>query len=125
MFFFFIEKLNMLITSTSHFPSLYSPAFVYKSSRVTFSICHVKMVLIWTSLQYFIVWERVNPFPSKPRFYPVLSTSLLKTLGEKEKLLEQAISSFPTVFSTDLENFLPFSSNLKLSSANSFSLEES
>ena len=42
---------------------------------------------------------------------------------EKEKLL--AISPFPTVFSTRLDNFLPFSSNLKLSSANSFSLEES
>ena len=33
----------------------------------------------------------------------------------------QAISPFPIVFSTRLENFLPFSSNLKLSSANSFS----
>ena len=31
----------------------------------------------------------------------------------------------PAVFSTHLESFLPFSSNLKLSSANSFSLEES
>ena len=39
--------------------------------------------------------------------------------------LQQAISSFPTVFSTSLENLLPFSSKLKLSSANSFSLEES
>ena len=37
----------------------------------------------------------------------------------------QAISPFPTVFSTGLKNFLPFSSNLKLLSANSFSLEES
>ena len=36
-----------------------------------------------------------------------------------------AISPFPTVFSTRLDNFLPFLSNLKLSSANSFSLEES
>ena len=35
-----------------------------------------------------------------------------------------AISPFPTVFSTCLDNFLPFSSNLKLSSANPFSLEE-
>ena len=36
-----------------------------------------------------------------------------------------AVSPFPTVFSTHLESFLPFSSNLKLSSANSFSMEES
>ena len=36
---------------------------------------------------------------------------------------ERAISPFPTVFSTRLENFLPFSSNLKLPSANFFRLE--
>ena len=36
-----------------------------------------------------------------------------------------AISPFPTVFSTDLAKFLPFSSNLKLLSAKSFRLEES
>ena len=41
-------------------------------------------------------------------------------------MLIRAISSFPTVlFSTLLEDLLPFSSNLKLSSAKSFSLEES
>ena len=37
----------------------------------------------------------------------------------------RAIFPFPTVFSTHLENFLPFSSSLKLSSANSFSLKQS
>ena len=37
----------------------------------------------------------------------------------------QAISPFPTVFSTHLENFQAFSSNLRLLSANSFSLEKS
>ena len=36
----------------------------------------------------------------------------------------RAISPFPRVFSTCLKNFLPFS-NLKLSSANSFGMEES
>ena len=36
-----------------------------------------------------------------------------------------AMSPFPTVFSTFFENFLPFSSNLKLSSVQSFSVEES
>ena len=44
--------------------------------------------------------------------------------SEKEKLLATSISPFTTVFSTHLDNFLPFSSNLKLLSANSFSLEE-
>ena len=37
----------------------------------------------------------------------------------------QAISPFPTVFSTCLKNSLPFSLDLKLLSANSFSSEES
>ena len=35
-----------------------------------------------------------------------------------------AISPSPTMFSTHLDNFLPFPSDLKLSSANSFSLRE-
>ena len=59
-----------------------------------------------------------DPFPNKPWFLHVCSTSLLKTLWEKEKLLVQ-------YFLPILEKFPPFSLNLKLSSANSFSLEES
>ena len=43
----------------------------------------------------------------------------------KRRNEQRAISPFPTVFSTPLDNFLPFSSNLKLLSANSFSLEVS
>ena len=48
-----------------------------------------------------------------------------KHCGKRRNYSQRAISPFPTVFSTHLDNFLPFSSNLKLSSANSFSLEES
>ena len=74
----------------------------------------------------------INPFPTKPWFSHVCSTCLMKTVWEKEKLFvdeqflfsSQVISPFPRVFSTHLENFLPFSSNLKLSSANFFSFEE-
>ena len=66
-----------------------------------------------------------NPFPNKPWFLRVCSTSLLKTLWEKEKLLVTSNFSFPTVFSTRLENFLLLSSNLKLLSANSLNLEKS
>ena len=66
-------------------------------------------------------WD-FNPFLYKPWFLHICSTSLLKTLWEKEKLFI-AISSFPTVFSTYLENFLQFSLNLKLLSANTFNLE--
>ena len=50
--------------------------------------------------------------------------SLENTEGKGEIALNEQFLLFPTVFSTLLENFLPFSSNLKLSSANSFSLEE-
>ena len=71
-------------------------------------------------LTYFI-----NPFPNKPWFLCVCIKSILKTLQEKEKLLETSNFSLSTVFSTHLKNFLPFSSKLKLSSATSYSLEES
>ena len=67
-----------------------------------------------------------NPFPHNNTFWRPWETSLLKTLWEKEKLLVMSnFSFFHSVFFTCLDNFLPFSSNLKLSSANSFSLEES
>ena len=66
----------------------------------------------------------VNPIQNKPWFACVCSTSLSKKLWEKEKL-QRAISPFPRVFTNHLENFLPFLSNLKFSSANSFSLEQS
>ena len=45
-----------------------------------------------------------------------------ETLWEKEKLLVTSNFSFSTVFSNCSEKFLPFLSNLRLSSANSFSL---
>ena len=61
----------------------------------------------------------MTPFdtPGKQAFW--------KHCGKRRNRLWQAISPFPTVFSTCSDYFLPFSSNLKLSSANSFSLEES
>ena len=67
-------------------------------------------------------------FPNMPWFLRVYSTSHLKTLWEKEKLLMMsnwAIYPFPNVFSCSLENFLPFSSNLKSASAKPFDFEES
>ena len=46
-------------------------------------------------------------------------------MGKGEIARNEQFLLFPTVFSTHIENFLSFSSNLKLSSENSFSLEES
>ena len=65
-----------------------------------------------------------NPFPNKPLSLHVCSISLENTVGTGEIVPNEQFFLFP-VFSTRLENFLPFSSNLKLSSANSLSLEES
>ena len=45
-----------------------------------------------------------------------------KYCGKRRNCSWQEISPFPTVFSTCLENILPFSSKLKLSFANSFNL---
>ena len=96
--------------------------------------------------------QQFNPFPNIPLFLLVCSTNILKTLREKEKLLVsnnfsfshsvfypfaelntifikfktvvcKLFSLFPTVFSTLLQNLTLFSSNLKLWSANFFSLE--
>ena len=85
---------------------------------------------IYRYMPVYIFWRQgsatqplLNPFPNKPWFLRVCNTSLLKTQWEKKKLL--VISPLPAMFSTHLEKFLPFLSNLKLSSANSFSLEAS
>ena len=59
----------------------------------------------------------VNPFPNKPWFLHVCRIRPENTMGKGE------IAPFPIVFSTLLDNLPPFSSNLKLSSANSFSLK--
>ena len=40
----------------------------------------------------------LNPFPHSDTFWRVWERSLLKKLWEKEKLLVQAISPFPTIF---------------------------
>ena len=55
-----------------------------------------------------------NPFQTSPGFYvsAVLVSLLKKTLWEKETLLVTNNFSFSSVFSTRLENFLPFLSNL-------------
>ena len=57
--------------------------------------------------------NRVNPFPNKPLFLCVCSTNLLKTLKKGKIAFNKQFFHFP-LFSTLLENFLPFSSNSKL-----------
>ena len=67
--------------------------------------------------------ELFNPFTNKPWFLRVCT--LLKTLEKGEIARDEQFLHFPQSFLSVWENYLPFSSNLKLSSANFFSLEES
>ena len=90
------------------------------------SFCIVKipkaqLQLFWPLLNN----KTFNLFPNKPWFLLVCSTSLLKTQWEKEKLLVTSNFSFSHSAFHLLENLLSYSSNLKLSSAKSLSLEES
>ena len=68
---------------------------------------------LWGLAKIYIDMRSLFLFQTSPGFY----MSALKTLWEKEKLF--------IMFSAHLEYFLPFTSNMKFSSANSFSLEES
>ena len=79
-------------------------AFVF-SGRKNYDTCSK---LLEYSDQY--SFQSVNPFPNKPWFLRICCKCFLKTLWEREKLM--VISPFPTAFSTCIENFLPFSSNL-------------
>ena len=74
------------------------------AESLTHSLMTTEMLLILTLSQ------------TSPGFY-VSAEQVLKTLGKGEIARNE--------FYTHWENFLPFSSNLKLSSANSFNLEES
>ena len=80
-----------------------------------------EIILLYFFVHIFHVQRIFIPFPNKPWFLRVCSTSLLKTLWEKEKLLVTSNFSFSLGVFYPLQNFLPFSSNMKLSSANSFS----
>ena len=67
-----------------------------------------------------------SPFPKQALVYTCLQyKSFENTVGKGEIARKEQFLLFPLVFSTRLKNFLPFSSNLKLSSANSFSSKES
>ena len=66
----------------------------------------------------------LNPFPNKPWFLRVCSTSLLKTLWEKEKLLVTSNFSFSHSVFYLFEELSSIFVKFELSSAESFSLEE-
>ena len=71
----------------------------------------------------------VNPFPNKPWFSCVCSTSLLKKLWEKEKLLVEMLVtsnfSFSQNFSQPFGELSAISIKFEIVICNSFSLEQS
>ena len=98
----------------------------YSSSHRLLHVPHTVVCILVESIHVKV--EQIpffNPFPNMFWFIRVCSKRLLKTLWEKEKLLVTSNFSFSRNVSYLLENFTPFSSNSKLSSANPFSLEES
>ena len=60
---------------------------------------------------------------TSPGFYLSAVLVFKEHSGKRRNCSWRAISPFPTMFSTRLENLLPFSSNSKSSPANSFSLD--
>ena len=60
---------------------------------------------------------------TSPGFYVSVVQVFRKHCGKRINCSYRAIYPFPTVFSAHLKNSLQFSSNLKFSSANTFSLE--
>ena len=64
-----------------------------------------------------------KPFPKQALVLTCLQKRSFENTVGKGEIARKAISPFPTVFSTPLESFLPFSSNFKLSSASSLNLE--
>ena len=94
--------------------------FLNSSSEKYFSTLSFLWNLTYPRLMAFL-----NPFPNKPWFLRVCSISLLKTPWEKEKLLVTSNFSFSHSVFYPFKKILPFSSNLKLSSANYLSLGQS
>ena len=101
------------------------------SSPLLQGSCTVKQqrtLLATTILQFsFIMFSKGffrNPFPNNPWFLRVCK-SFKNTEGKEEIACNDQFLSFFTMFSTRLENFLPFSSHLKLQTlsleANNFS----
>ena len=87
-------------------PGFYVSAVQVQNKRWFLRVCSTspKQALVFTCLQY---------------------KSFENTAGKGEIARNEQFLLFPQCFLSILENYLPISANLKLSSANSFSLEES
>ena len=80
---------------------------------------------LWLLFRAKVVRTMFNPFPNNPWFLCDCSISLLKTLWEKEKLLVTRNFSFSHIVFYLFGKLSVILPNLKLSSADSFCLEQS
>ena len=112
------EKEKFFITSYFSFSHSVFKRLVMQTSENNLAFQNTGLVIMLSASMLLI-----KTFPNKPLFLRVCSTSLLKTIREKEKLLVKSNFSLSHTGFTRLENFLPFISSLKLSHANSFSFE--
>ena len=103
---------------------MFQKAFFLKAIK---SMDYVKVGKKGSLLCQKYIWDYL-PFKSIPTqrhlLTPLGNKPFENTVGKGEIACYEQFLLFP-VFSTHLNTFLPFLSNLKLSSANSFSLEES
>ena len=96
------KKEQLLLTCNfSFFHSIFYPFWELSATFIILKIVICKLFQFWS--KKYVVWERVNPFPYKPWFLRVWSTSLKKTLWEKEKLLSMSFfypfRDLPAIFS--------------------------
>ena len=86
--------------------------------------CRLQQCLLGLQTKVFSMGSvvKVNPFPNKPWILRVCSKSLFKTVGQGKNACDKQFLLFHQHFLTFYLEFLSFSSNLKLWSANSFSL---
>ena len=120
------EKEKILITnifsfshnviSLSKTSSMFWVTFILSSAKGFWKQYGKKRKILKSA--FFLFPQRFHPFKEKSCYWTLSHTSpavqvFWKHCGKRRNCLYQAISPFPTVFATPLENFLPFSSNLK------------
>ena len=90
----------MLVTSIFSFSYNVFTGFLFQSHSklelLVIGLNWLKHVIVQYSLAA-LLFNRVNPFPNKPWFLHICSTSLLKTLQEKENLFVMSNFSFSPV----------------------------
>ena len=109
-----------------HFPTKFSTKFTTRSmlsAKFNYSSANAFNL----AKNYSLVKTRIclTLFQTSHYFYMSKVQVYRKHCGKMRNCSSRAISPFPSVFSTNKEKFLPSSSNLELSSANSLSWEAS